>query len=1160
MPRRGADWPPFARAIVRARSTSQLMKNRKASHPLRRSRIEPLETRIAPAVAMTSMAGVVSFITDGTDDALTLSVNAAGFLTHSLYPTDQRYESATDLDPAPGIQELQLTAISMIDIAPSAIGSHDITLGDAQASWSFGATNVHIQPTGGGGVGRISLAINNAANTGGEVVTFGASTVSGSGGGAGKVVFQDIHFIKFSGGSGEDEIEIDAAPVELQIDGGAGNDHVHVAMGSLTQKVMLSDLAGAEDALEIEGTDQADDITIDEGGVHRVSELIAFSPASGLESISVDGGAGGDKFHIVKMDFPSASLAGGAGDDSFYFHKHITASVDGGEDSDSIFIKFDQADSSARVTVHDTGAAGYDFIKFEGSALADEFAGIKGELRAHKLGTETGAALYIKFDGIEGETVAGGDGGDRFVIKGSTGDLQLDGAAGDDEYWIKFDGREQHITLEPSPGGATGAPDADSLTVLGTDRSDSIAFHHDGITDGNGAYIKFDGAAGACATWIKFDGAKGNDRFFIDAADPAGMAPAAQTSVLGGAGNDAVTIISAPGSFSVDGGAGSDTVVVQFAELTAGGNLTDSGKTGTDRLFVHGTSRNDSFVVDGSDPAGILIGLSKAANAIQFLKFESFAIEGGAGDDEALFHTIKLSGIRGRFDGGFGHDRVTVSGDHEVASLILDGGEDSDDYVWESGGIKGLIRIADSGSGEDGIADDGDSFTVLGTARNDVIKFGGGSASVGEARLSYGKIEVVKIDAAAGDDLITIKGSNADCDDLEVLGGDGNDTITSFIKLHAEPANDYAALLLPAVQKVALEGAGAGGGPHVRILGGADNDTLIGGAGAESFDGGAGDDTIKAGGGNDRISGGAGINSVDGGAGIDVIVESADADFIFHKAQLTADHKADIKFDGTDRLAGIESFEVTGGDVGHRFDFSGFTGRVVARGGAGADEFLGGTGDDTFTGGLGHDKFDGGGGYNEVAEEGDLNFTVTGDGKTGLLTGLGDDTLLNIALVTITGGASANFIDGTKWKGDLIASGGEGDDHLLGGEGSNTFLGGDGDDTIAGKGSKNLLVEVGDTDFVLSATSLSGRGADVFSGIDAALLIGGESDNSIDATGFTGTVRLAGLAGDDQLTAGFGKSVLEGGLGDDLLTGVAKLTKFIGGPGKNTIVRITQTT
>ena len=714
------------------------MKNRTS---LRRSRIEPLETRIAPAftVSIIAASGMVSFVSDANDDTLTLSVNAAGFLTHSLFPTDQRYESATDLDPATGIQQSLLGDISALDIAADPAGNHDITLGDEVASWSFGATNTNVHSAGGSvGSGKISLTIHNTANTGGEVVSFTTGAVSGGGGGAGKVSFQDIHFIKFEGGSGEDEIKIDGTSVELGIDGGAGNDLVHIEMGALAQKVTIQDSGGTEDDLEIEGTDRPDDITIDEGGVHLASELIAFSPASGVEKFSIDGKASGDKIHIVKMDIPSASFAGGAGDDTFIFHKHTTASVDGGEDSDSIFIKFDQSDATARVTVHDTGTAGYDTIKLEGSALDDGIDGIKGELRIHKLGDTNATALFIKFDGVEGESIGGGDGADQFVIKGSVGDLKLDGEAGDDQYVIKFDGSPQRITLEPSPGGVTGAPDADSLTVLGTDRADSIAFHKGEIDDGSGAYIKFDGIAGACVTGIKFDGAKGHDRFFVDADDssPDASSPV-QMSIFGGSGNDAVTIVSAPGPFSVDGGSGSDTVAVELASLNASGNLTDSGKSGTDRLFVLGTSRSDSFNVDGSDPAGILIGLNQASNAIQFLKYESFAIEGGAGDDEAVFHKIDVSGIRGRFDGGLGRDRVTVSGDHKLGALILDGGEGGDEYIWIAGGIKGEIKIADSGSGEDGVADEGDTITVLGTEQKDVIKLIDGSTIAGDARFKH---------------------------------------------------------------------------------------------------------------------------------------------------------------------------------------------------------------------------------------------------------------------------------------------------------------------------------------------------------------------------------------------------------------------------------------
>ena len=86
---------------------------------------------------------------------------------------------------------------------------------------------------------------------------------------------------------------------------------------------------------------------------------------------------------------------------------------------------------------------------------------------------------------------------------------------------------------------------------------------------------------------------------------------------------------------------------------------------------------------------------------------------------------------------------------------------------------------------------------------------------------------------------------------------------------------------------------------------------------------------------------------------------------------------------------------------------------------------------------------------------------------------------------------------------------GPGNDTLLGGSGSDTLKGGDGFDTV---------VASGDVNFTLNQYSVDRTGTDGLSDIESAILTGGNSANTLDASAFTlGPVTLDGGSGNDTL-------------------------------------------
>jgi Ca2+-binding RTX toxin-like protein len=228
-------------------------------------------------------------------------------------------------------------------------------------------------------------------------------------------------------------------------------------------------------------------------------------------------------------------------------------------------------------------------------------------------------------------------------------------------------------------------------------------------------------------------------------------------------------------------------------------------------------------------------------------------------------------------------------------------------------------------------------------------------------------------------------------------------------------------------------------------------------------------------------------------------------------------------------------------------------------GGSGNDSLLGGLGEDSLTGGLGDDTLNGGDGTDRVVETADVNFTLT----DGLLVNLGTDVLLSIEEASLTGGAGANILDASAFTGAVTLTGGAGNDSLVGGSGNDSLLGGLGDDSLTGGLGDDTLdggtgtdrvIETADVNFTLTNGMLLGLGTDTLLSIEEASLTGGTSANTLNASGFTGPVTLAGGAGNDSLVGGSGNDSLLGGTGNDSLTGGLGDDTLNGGDGTDTLI------
>ncbi len=275
--------------------------------------------------------------------------------------------------------------------------------------------------------------------------------------------------------------------------------------------------------------------------------------------------------------------------------------------------------------------------------------------------------------------------------------------------------------------------------------------------------------------------------------------------------------------------------------------------------------------------------------------------------------------------------------------------------------------------------------------------------------------------------------------------------------------------------------------------------------------------------------------------------------------QITVNDKGDLDYEATPDFNLTVKATDAGGlidtaaikiNLGNVFELDGTPGNDHLAGTTGNDILNGLAGNDTLIGGIGDDTLIGGAGIDRIEEIGDVNFTLT-DSQ---LTGLGTDTLSGIERATLTGGAGDNVLDATGFnRGPVILDGGAGDDTLIGPTMSgsfhlfdiyyNIFIGGDGNDTLTGGVGIDCIKEIGDVDFILTEDQLTGRGTDHFSSMELAHLVGGEGNNHLDVSGFTGS-----------------RTVLEGGAGDDTLVGGAAVDWILAHGNANFTLTDTQLT
>lgn len=330
------------------------------------------------------------------------------------------------------------------------------------------------------------------------------------------------------------------------------------------------------------------------------------------------------------------------------------------------------------------------------------------------------------------------------------------------------------------------------------------------------------------------------------------------------------------------------------------------------------------------------------------------------------------------------------------------------------------------------------------------------------------------------------------------------------------------------------------------------------------------------------------VNRYHGKAGTDTILGTWGYDYLQVSSTLSSLDSIEV-LDGVN--GDFKTNFILGTDGADRWDFSGKTvrnfliapgagddlvigtaGNDLIEGGMGADQVFGGGGDDSFLltrGDLSMDVYDGGTGTNTIRDdwgydvlrvqsglanlrniqviegvdrEPDVNRIVASDDADVL-----DFSAMTVRNFTIDAGGGDDVVVGTS--GNDRIRGGAGDDHLSGGAGDDVFLlnGGDQDglDQFDGGSGVNTIQGTWGTDVLRVENHLANlRGIQVLDGLNAAgegdRLSASSDDDTLDFSAMT--VRgfiLDGGAGNDDITGTAGNDMFRGGAGDDELKGGA---------------------
>ncbi|MEM1047722.1 MAG: calcium-binding protein [Pseudomonadota bacterium] len=956
---------------------------------------------------------------------------------------------------------------------------------------------------------------------------------------------------KFGTGSGQDTIEDSAARLFVQTDrieitGGLGEADVTFSRDG---DDMLIAIDGTTDLLRVigqfgsDGFRQIEEVVFDDGTVLTAEDLAtALAGQIGTEGADTLVGSGiadvlsglGGNDSITGNDADDF-LYGGAGDDT----------LEGGGEDDVL-----------------AGGTGNDTLT--GNNGSDTYIFTRGD--GQDVIQDTTSAYFLTYT-------------DRVEIRGyQAADVSLARAAPDSkDLIITFAGTTDQVTLIGGFSDA-GYDDIEEIAIVfETTAPDGSPLVEETVWDKPAirAMIYGDASTDGADHLV---GLSGDDSLSSGAGDDLVVGAYGDDTLEGGTGND-----------TLQGDDGSDTYV--FRKGDGQDVIIDDTHnyflTYMDRIEIHGYQPDDITIArptpDSEDLVITFLGTDDRITAIRgftdagYDDIEEIAVfteiegEGGATIVQETVWTKtqireriyqeamtgaadRIVGIDGddSLAGGAGND--TLVGNY--GDDTLEGGTGNDSLQGDDGSDTYVFR---RGDGQDVIKDDSHNYFLTHTDRLEI--HGYQAADVTLSRAAPDSNDLIVTFTGTTDQVTLVGGfSDAGYDDIEEIAIVYETNAPDGTPLVEETVWDKAA-----IRAIIFGGASTDG-----------NDTIYGLSGDDSLAAGAGDDTLIGAYGDDTLEGGTGNDSLQGDDGSDL--------YIFNRGD--------------------------GQDVIHDDSFNAFlshTDRVEIRGYQAADVTLSRSAPDsndliiTFAGTT--DQITLVGGFSDVGnddiEEIAIVFETTAPDGTPLV----EETVWDKAAIRaiIYGAASTDGNDHiVGLTGDDSLSAGAGDDLLVGDYGDDTLEGGTGNDTLQGDDGSDLYIFTrGDGQDVIredsfgdwssyvdrleirgylpSEVTLARAGTE---NMDLVLTFAGTTDSLTlldhlrddghsdieeivfdDGTIWTVSSARATLVaqeattGNDSVTGFDGIDTLEGGLGDDTLTGRDESDDYIftRGDGSDTI-------
>jgi Ca2+-binding RTX toxin-like protein len=298
----------------------------------------------------------------------------------------------------------------------------------------------------------------------------------------------------------------------------------------------------------------------------------------------------------------------------------------------------------------------------------------------------------------------------------------------------------------------------------------------------------------------------------------------------------------------------------------------------------------------------------------------------------------------------------------------------------------------------------------------------------------------------------------------------------------------------------------------------------------------------------EAISGGEGIDKVifeDGKKGVSVNLKTGVVYDSFGNKEKMSGVEIVIGTSFNDRITGSDNTDYLAGGAGND-TLSGGAGNDELYGGTGDDSLLGGAGNDFLVGGQGADVINGGAGFDtaDYSDEGGKGVTV--DLTKGVATDNygGTDKLVSIERVRATDYADSLIGN----SGANLLEGGGGDDTISAASGADTVWGGFGADMIDGGAGNDMLTGGRGAD-----TVDGGTGADWLDysmdmgwhGVSLNMASGTAEDSWGDVDTFKNVENVKGTEFADWFMGNKSANVLEGGMGDDTMTGNGGKDTFV---------------